>query len=89
MLPISIVEKDGFRDYVEFLDPSFNIPNRYKIKQTGFPDLKTKVVEKIKNDLANIEWLNISLDGWTDGISRCYNGYIAQGIYYNQCNLFA
>jgi hypothetical protein len=30
--------------------------------------------------LSSIQFLNISLDGWTDGTLRSFNGYIAQGI---------
>lgn len=80
MLAISIVEKDGFRDYIEYLDPSFNIPTRYRLKESGLPELKLRLEEKIKLELTTIDWLTISLDGWMSGISRCYNGYIAQGV---------
>ena len=82
MLPISLVEKEGFRKYVQFLDPSFTMPTRWKIKETGLPNLKQNIENQIKNDLKSIEWLNISLDGWTDGIYRCFNGYTAQGFFY-------
>lgn len=81
MLPISIVEKNGFKKYVNFLDPSFSMPSRWKIKETGLPNLKLAVEERIQADLNGIEWLNISLDGWTDGIYRCFNGFSAQGEY--------
>ena len=79
MLPISIVERPGFKRYVEFLDPSFTMPTRQRIRDTGLPDLKEAVEQRIRSVFGDIEWLNISLDGWTDGIYRCFNGYTAQG----------
>ena len=40
----------------------------------------TKKVENcIKNDLSQLDSINISLDGWSDALLRCYNGYTAQG----------
>jgi hypothetical protein len=36
--------------------------------------------KKIKNILKRIPWPNISLDGWSDGILRCWTGYVIQGI---------
>ena len=79
MLPISIVERPGFKRYVEFLDPSFTMPTRQRIRDTGLPDLKEAVEQRIRSVFGDIEWFNISLDGWTDGIYHCFNGYTAQG----------
>lgn len=79
MLPISIVEKAGFREYIEHLDPSFNMPTRFKIKESGLPDLKRIVEEKINVELARIQSINMSLDGWSDAVKRSFSGYISQG----------
>jgi hypothetical protein len=51
MLPISLVENEGFRDYISYLDPSFNIPSRSKVKNTGIPNLKLAV----QNEIGDIE----------------------------------
>ena len=80
MLPISLVERQPFRDFVAHLDPSFHMPTRYLIKQTGLPTLREEIRNKLKNILKSIPWPNISLDGWSDGILRSFNGYIVQGI---------
>ena len=80
MLPISLVERQPFRDFVALLDPSFHMPTRYLVKQTGLPNLRIEIRNKLKNILKSIPWPNISLDGWSDGILRSFNGYIVQGI---------
>jgi hypothetical protein len=82
MLPISIVEKDAFKDYISFFNPSLanEFPSRFRIKETGLPELKKVVQNRIATVLAGLNSVNISSDGWSDGIMRCFNGYTAQGI---------
>lgn len=81
MLPISIVEKEGFREYVNYLNPSFSIPTRHRIKETGLPALRTSVDLQLMLILLALKSINISVDGWTDPIFRCFFGYSAQGLY--------
>jgi hypothetical protein len=80
MLPISIVEHPGFKEYLTYLDPSFTMPTRARIKDTGLPKLKSFVQEKIKGVFTRIRHLNTSFDLWSDVTMRGFNGYIAQGI---------
>jgi hypothetical protein len=80
MLPIFLVEKQPFRKFVEILDPSFHMPTRYAVKKSGLPQLREEVKKKLSNILNLIPWPNIILDGWSDGILRCFTGYIVQGI---------
>ncbi len=46
MLPISLVENKGFKEYILYMDPSFSMPTRSRIKDTGLPDLKKNFVLK-------------------------------------------
>jgi hypothetical protein len=80
MLPIFLVERQPFRKFVETLDPSFHMPSRYAVKKTGLPQLRDEIKKKILNGLKSMPWPNIILDGWSDGIMRCFTGYIVQGI---------
>ena len=80
MLPISIVENKSFRDFLSYLDPSFTIPCRNTVRETGLGDLKLKVIDKIKKILMKMPFINISLDLWSDACLRGFNGFIAQGI---------
>ena len=81
MLPISIVEAESFRELIRYLEPGFGIPSRHTMREANLPALKEIVEKKIRNDLALMESINISLDGWSDKIMRCFNGFIAQGIH--------
>jgi len=78
MQPISIVEKEGFREFVDYLEPSYFMPTRFTVKNTSLPAMKNKIENKIIRELADIISLNIILDGWSDQLQR-FNGYAAQG----------
>lgn len=80
MLPIVLVERQPFREWLNHIDPSFTMPTRYKIKTSCLPELREKVTEAIKLKLKDIEWINICIDGWDDYTMRVFDGYIAQGI---------
>ena len=80
MQPLSIVESEGFKEFVATLDPSFTMPNRKTIKNTGIPAIKDQVYNKLKKTIKSIQYPNISVDGWSDATSRPFNGYICQGI---------
>ena len=62
MLLISLVENTGFREFINYFDPSFRIPTRYTIKKAGLPSLKAFVDDKNREILANVPWVNVSCD---------------------------
>jgi hypothetical protein len=80
MLPISIVEQPGFKEFILKLDPQVTVPNRYSIKTQGLIYLNNIVINKINEIISKCEHINISNDGWTDATARCFDGYIIQSI---------
>ena len=42
MLPISLVEKPAFHEFMDYLDPDFRIPTRHKLRATDFPNMTKK-----------------------------------------------
>ena len=80
MLPISLVETKAFKDFMYVFDPSFNVPTRNTIKNSGLNNMYSSVHSKMLKILESIPHVNISVDGWSDAVIRCYNGYIVQGI---------
>ena len=80
MLPFSLVEHPAFNKWCESVDPSFRLPTRKTLKTSSLPVLKEKVEGIIKDMLSKAEWVNTSVDGWSDKVMRCYNGYVAQFI---------
>lgn len=41
-LPLSIIENEGFKEYLNILDPSFNIPSRITIRNNIIPNFVKK-----------------------------------------------
>ena len=80
MLPISIVEQEGFKEFIMSLDPQFSVPTRYSVKTSGLSFLSDLVNKKLKEIINKCRTVNISNDGWTDATIRCLNGYIVQAI---------
>lgn len=72
MLPVSIVDRVPFKEFLNKLDPSFNVPNRKTIKDTLIPSLRHELTLRLQSVIKSLEYPNVSM--------RCYNGYIAQGI---------
>ena len=80
MLPISIIEKEGFIEYINYLDHSFSMTSRQTVKKTVLPELKKIVQNKIKALINTIPSVSTSMDAWTDSAVRPFNGFIVQGI---------
>ena len=55
MLPISIMENLHFKQFLENIDPPFNIPCRFTVRETCLSDLKKEVISKLKDNLTKLE----------------------------------
>ena len=43
MLTLSLVEQPAFKEWLRIIDPSFSIPDRYKLRETLIPGLLKEV----------------------------------------------
>jgi hypothetical protein len=68
MLPPSIVHNPAFVDYIKYLDPAFQMPTCRTLKKTTLSKMKIMVQNKIKSVLANIPFINTSMDDIVNGI---------------------
>ena len=82
MLPISIVIKSAFKDFIHVFDPFFDIPNVASLKRK-IKKLKKNMHEHIKLLLKKCPHLNISIDLWSDATMRSFVGYMVYGITYD------
>ena len=80
MLPMSIVEKVPWKEYILLLDPSYSMPTTKTINNRWLNELNVTVLSRIKAKVAEFDWVYVSVDGWPDATMRGFNGYIAQGI---------
>ena len=67
--PISIVEDQGFKDFVGCLQPSYNIPHRRVLRNNVIPELFQTQKSHLQQKLNEIKSLDI------DSPRRLYGGY--------------
>lgn len=73
--PFKIVEDEGFKHFVQELNPSYQIPNRHTLSKVHIPSLYQKCLNETK-DLVKSEAVSgcITTDCWT---SRNNTSFIA------------
>ena len=84
MEPLSIVERSGFKRFVEGLQPKFQIPGRKWLTDNGLPSLLRDVKAAIRRDLDKAEWVSFTTDIWTTehtniGFSSLTTHWISDG----------
>lgn len=72
--PFSIVEDEGFKDFVTELNPSYFLPNRKIISQNMISAQYEQCMTVVRNQLASVTSVCITTDCWT---SRSVESYIA------------
>ena len=65
LLPISIVERDGFREFVKELDPAYVPPTRKTISEKLIPKMFEKHTDEAKKELSKARYVSITTDAWT------------------------
>jgi hypothetical protein len=78
MLPVSLIETQAFKDFMQVFDPSFNVPTRNTVKTSGLDNMFNAVQSKIQNIIDSMTHVNVSVDGWSDAVIRCYTVAAAQ-----------
>ena len=53
---------------------------RETIQRTHLKSLIIDVEKNMRAVFDDLEYVNMSVDGWADNTNRCFNGYIAQSI---------
>ena len=79
-LPLRLVDGDDFREFINYLCPQYNIPNRQKLSNTLLPAKKEILTLKIKEKLKLINYFSLSIDSWTSNATRSYIAVTGHGI---------
>ena len=64
--PFSIVDDEGFKNFVKFLNPSYKLPDRQTISKINIPALYQKILNETK-ELISKEAISgcLTTDCWT------------------------
>ncbi len=72
MLPISLVENEGFKNLIHVLDLRYELPCRKHFSQTALPRLYTECRETVERQLQNVQFFATTSDIWSSRTSEPY-----------------
>jgi len=75
MRPISIVQGQGFREFVAELDPSYTLPSTKTLREKLIPRQHNKTMKTVLNELDNVNEVSLTMDGWSSPNAEKYNAY--------------
>lgn len=81
-LPFSLVEVPAFHCFIRALHPTYQIPSRWTLTSTIFPNLYHQIELAMQLQLEQIPFVSITFNGWSDSSSCKYLGVTAHGINY-------
>jgi len=72
--PAYIVEREGFRELLNILEPRYTVASRKHIQQSMLPSYCSKITETIKCELTRIDTCSLTLDIWSSRRMHAYLG---------------
>ena len=79
MLPISIVEKPGFKQMLESFDPRYQLPSRKHFSKTAIPALFNSTQSALASTLQEVKHFSSTTDLWS---SVCMQPYLSYTVHY-------
>nr|CAH0105858.1 unnamed protein product [Daphnia galeata] len=64
-LPLTILQREGFRKLISFIAPIYKIPSYEKMRDTVIPSMYSRIVEGVKEILNSCDVATIMLDLWS------------------------
>jgi len=65
MMPYNLVDKEGFKLFVNTLNPSYRLPSRTTLSNRKIPDLFKETKMKVESILSSTTFLSLTTDCWT------------------------
>lgn len=70
--PFNIVNDEGFRNFVQLLNPRYVIPSKFTVRETIMMELYTQSVQVLKAILKNVQHVAVTTDSWTSISNESY-----------------
>ncbi|CAF3794554.1 unnamed protein product [Rotaria sp. Silwood1] len=65
-LPLSLVERESFINFMNLVDPKFTITSRRTLSRSTIPRLYNNMHQELKRFCDQVEFISLTLDIWTD-----------------------
>ncbi len=76
MIPLSTVERDGFRKLVKVLDSRYELPGRKYFSKTALPQLYEDCRGKLENNLRKVRYFATTSDLWSSRTTILRNYFL-------------
>ncbi|XP_039279367.1 E3 SUMO-protein ligase ZBED1-like [Nilaparvata lugens] len=70
--PFTMVEREGFRNFVSVIDSKYELPSKTHLKNNFFPQYHNQLEEKLKTLLNKVKYVAITCDVWTSPSTEGY-----------------
>jgi len=71
--PFSIVDDEGFRNFLKVLDPRYTLPSRTTLQNVQMQNIYPEMTVKLQTILVKVDQCAITMDCWT---SKANTGYL-------------
>ncbi|XP_049533618.1 E3 SUMO-protein ligase ZBED1 [Anopheles darlingi] len=65
-LPFRLVETEDFKEFINDLNPNYNLPTRKTLSTTLLNSNYAKLLKRVKHEVANAVAVCLTVDGWTN-----------------------
>lgn len=81
MQPFSIVDDEGFKEFIAELEPSYTLPSRSTLSRSMLPSVYEDVAEKVRDLLkTDAEHVTLTTDTWTSCATQGYMSVTAHFV---------
>ncbi|XP_076052180.1 E3 SUMO-protein ligase ZBED1-like isoform X2 [Oratosquilla oratoria] len=80
MQPLSLVENEGFQEFVKVIDPGYVLPSRSELMRTHFPSLYKKQKQQVREELEGASYVALTSDLWTSRQTKSFLSVTAHFI---------
>ena len=79
-LPLWIIDSAEFQDFMHYLNPKFQTPNRKYLSKVMLPNLRSIIELQIQKDISVIPYYSIAVDSWTIIANKAYLSITFHGV---------
>ncbi|KAL4130609.1 hypothetical protein QTP88_008030 [Uroleucon formosanum] len=83
MMPYSLVEKEGFKVFVNALNPSYKLPGRKTLTESRIPSMYSETRTIIENIIRSANFFTFTTDCWTSSSNQPFIGLTCHFINVN------
>nr|XP_036669721.1 zinc finger BED domain-containing protein 4-like isoform X1 [Drosophila suzukii] len=70
--PFSIVDDNGFKNFIKLLDPKYILPSRTTLQNVVTKNLYEEALSKLKGKLSTVQYCSLTTDCWTSRSNASY-----------------